>query len=770
MLVKPRAPSRTGSARYLAGFGEEQAAFLASVRRPDERGVAACLLRRALFLQFLSGQPGDSVDSLRNQLLTTGSAGAFESNSVPFLSGVFLEECPVAQVSIPETAWRRLFAFLDRFAWSLDPVTEQAIGPEVLDRVLEGQVDRKGTGAYYTAADVTGYIAPGTILPFLLDALLRDRPGALEPVWRLARLNPERYLFPTRCRGIDHAPSVAHQRHRDEVCRMLQTGPVPVTDLLAGNIDLLRFTLDLVTVTDDLETLQRFWSHLESLSVLDPSCGTGAFLLAALGVLEPLHGACLDRMEDLLGRPTQRQKQSIRNACLRLVKEVCRGFRRDIPARIVRNNLFGLDLDPGAVEVCRMRLFLELARDSADRTSLTGAFSSIRVGNALLGPVCPERHEGAPRAETPPVAQGGRPFDWFTEFPAVMARGGFDVVLGNPPYVERRTLPVGHLLHDYRTGGCGNLFAPMLERGLMLARPNGRVGMIVPVAAICGGDYTPLQQLLCDSGTLVVSSFNDRPSRLFGDLEHARLCIILHEKGAFPRRTISTALNRWCAVERPSLFERLTFTETTGLTRGGAVAKISTAVEASILGKLQREPVTLGERLTPDGSFPIWYTRKLSHFAQILDFIPGIWDESGRQREPSELKVLRFSEGTERDIFLAVLNSGLFYWLLTVYSDCRNLNRREVEGMRFDPDRATGVTRSRLAALARDLMTDLRRNARVRSMTYKKLGTLRIQCIYPRRSKSILDAIDRALANHYGLTAEEQDFLLHFDIRYRMGE
>ncbi len=613
-----------------------------------------------------------------------------------------------------------------------------------LDDILEGRTGRKRLGAFYTGGDVAAYIARGTILPCLLGAVFRERPGAFGPdgpAGRLLRTDPDRYI-PEAVRRETGLPAETGREHaaRRQRCNdlrdRLRGGRMrSVDDLLTNNLDLTRFTADLLTTCTDAGLLRAFWHALTELTVLDPACGAGAFLFAAFDVLEPLYAACLDRMQRFVGEVPADAGQD--------------GPSRDrfIRRSVLLRNLYGVDLMPEAVEVCRLGLLLRLGPAGPGMLPAV----HVRTGDALAG-----------------RAFGPGEFDGPLAFPGPASRGGFDVVVGNPPYVECGAQRRRYEAAGYRTAPCGNLFALMLERGLALARPGGRVGMIVPVAAVCTDDYAPLQRLLRDGGTSVVSSFNDRPGRLFPGLEHARLCIVLHEKGAEPRRTFTTAFNRWRAVERPFLFDRLAFTETTGLDLGGALAKVGTAVEVSLLEKVRRQRSTLRDHVT-GGRFPIHYTRKLSHFVQVLDFVPGIW-EAGRLRAPSELKTLRFGRERDRDVFLAVLNSGLFYWLLTVYSDCRNLNKREVERVPFDAGRADPDTLDRLAGLARALMDDLRRNARVVPLRYRGLGTLRIECTYPRRSKALLDEIDRCLARHYALTAEELDFVIHFDVKYRMGK
>jgi hypothetical protein len=293
--------------------------------------------------------------------------------------------------------------------------------------------------------------------------------------------------------------------------------------------------------------------------------------------------------------------------------------------------------------------------------------------------------------------------------------------------------------------------------------------MIIPVAAVCTDGYKPLQKLLNNSGTSIVSSYNDRPSKLFDGLEHIRLCIILHEKTSSGKRIFSSGYLKWQSTERPHLFERLSFIETTELNRNGCIAKIGSAIEASLLAKISKKKAKLSDFVSKYGKYQIHYTRKLSHFVQILDFIPAIFDKNNRQREPSELKTISFKNSKERDIFLSALNSTLFYWLLTVYSDCRNLNKREVDSMRFNVRETNSSLVKGLIKLSNELMKDIKRKSNYLEMNYKKQGQLRIQCTYPKLSKNIIDRIDKLIGDSFGFSEEDLDFIKNYDIKYRMG-
>ncbi len=121
------------------------------------------------------------------------------------------------------------------------------------------------------------------------------------------------------------------------------------------------------------------------------------------------------------------------------------------------------------------------------------------------------------------------------------------------------------------------------------------------------------------------------------------------------------------------------------------------------------------------------------------------------------------------DIFLSVLNSTLFYWLLTVYSDCRNLNKREVESARLNIGETNSSLAKPLIELSSELMKDIKRNSKYLKMNYKKQGQLRIQCTYPKLSKKIIDMIDKSIGDSFDFLKEELDFITNYDIKYRMG-
>jgi hypothetical protein len=121
--------------------------------------------------------------------------------------------------------------------------------------------------------------------------------------------------------------------------------------------------------------------------------------------------------------------------------------------------------------------------------------------------------------------------------------------------------------------------------------------------------------------------------------------------------------------------------------------------------------VSIQGMLGPDKKSTIYFTRKLSGFVQILDFIPSIIDDNGVSRLPSELKTINFSSHEEAGAVLALLNSNLFYWFLTLYSDVRNLNKREILG--FPVVKLSPNVLNTLNSLGRKLMSSFKNTSKV---------------------------------------------------------
>ena len=193
-----------------------------------------------------------------------------------------------------------------------------------------------------------------------------------------------------------------------------------------------------------LDNLDAYREWLKEITICDPACGSGAFLNAALRFLMDEH-KLLDEMEKKLT-----------------------GF--DIPFPGVENyilekNLYGVDINEESVEIARLALWLRTAKPHRKLNSLN---NNIKCGNSLI---------------SDPEIAGEKAFDWEKEFPQVFAKGGFDVVIGNPPYVNMVNIldenQRKYYQKNYKTvKNKSDLYSIFTEKASQLLRKNGLFGFI----------------------------------------------------------------------------------------------------------------------------------------------------------------------------------------------------------------------------------------------------------------------------------------------------
>ena len=111
------------------------------------------------------------------------------------------------------------------------------------------------------------------------------------------------------------------------------------------------------------------------------------------------------------------------------------------------------------------------------------------------------------------------------------------------------------------------------------------------------------------------------------------------------------------------------------------------------------------------------------------------------------------------------MNSSLFYWFYQVRTNCRDFNPSDFRGF---PLPATLMT-VRFDRLAKEIQARLDESATLAVMTYKKTGRVEVETFRPRSAKDLIDQVDQELAKHYGLTDEELDFIVNYNIKYRVG-
>ena len=517
---------------------------------------------------------------------------------VPYLNGgIFqrhkIEEDHGETIQIADAAFEKLFSFFEKYQWHLDErpfKDDNEIDPDVLGYIFEKYINQKEMGAYYTQEDITEYISKNTVIPSLFETTRKRCRIAFEgeaSIWKLLQANPDRYIYDavktgvelglpediaegvdSVCkRGLWNTPAhdeyanpteiwrevVARQERYESIHTKLSNGKIDdINALITYNLDIRQFAQDVIENCEGPELLRAFWKAITKVTILDPTCGSGAFLFAALNILEPLYEACLNRMEVFLGE-LEHTHANPRTERFRDFRKVLENINQHPNRRyfilksIIINNLYGVDIMEEAIEICKLRLFLKMVAQIDDVRQiepLPDIDFNIQAGNTLVGYATYDEVEKAitgrfdfdntmqrieeqaedvkelfEKFREQQTELGGdvtvadkqklqnklkvledelnqfladeygidlneqvdyqdwlsshKPFHWFIEFYGILKGGGFDVIIGNPPYVKYSKVKKDYTISGYETESCRNLYAFTIERSLELLKSAG---------------------------------------------------------------------------------------------------------------------------------------------------------------------------------------------------------------------------------------------------------------------------------------------------------
>lgn len=781
---------------------------------------------------------------------------------VPYVNGgIFalheLEE-KFDQLDVPDAAFTRIFAFFDSYQWHLDDSptgADNEISPDVLGYIFEQFITyeesgKKEKGAYYTKEDVTEYMTVSTVTARFLDRL-EIATGAT--CFQLLQEQPARYIPESLGYGSDEPlPEIADWRMKansdfglpgenwyevrarleryERVLTKLKSGSVKsVADLITLDLNIEELALDTIALLTDEDHISTAWIELKAITVLDPTCGSGAFLFAALERLGSLYSAVLDAAEAALVFGNH-------DFLDELVKEAGRHPSRTyfVLKHAAQQNIFGVDLMPGATEIARLRLYLKLISQLEEREQvepLPDLEFNIKTGNLLIGATTADSlvamgdtldsiseaeqltEEAAAMAElweAYVAAQESRddkiiqiakkalrrteanlrerldrfvflrlgasdfhkwreqcqPFHWFAEFSDVFNRGGFDVVIGNPPYIAKSK--VNYPTKGHRTSSCPDIYAMCMERAVGVLSKQGRFAMIVMSSLSFSSEFASIRSLLRERlPQRWLSSYSRIPAGLFTGAR-VRNSIVVGQ-AASETRLLATGLHRWEEAYRPHLLQTLNYTpiDVDIDTADGKpwpfvpherVAESLWAAKGRMNTGLARTPRGLNPYATDDdggasasGPFMLGYRTSGYNWLPIFVDVPPAEDVQGNEIQ-QEIKAIWFRSLEDRDLALGLTSTRwAFVWWTMVGDDFHVTSG----GIQSTPmPKLEEPTRAAVLAAVTELRT-----ATVQNPTWKLNAGKRIGNWYMPSVRLVTEKLDTLWGEHFMPDASPEDRL-----------
>jgi hypothetical protein len=345
-----------------------------------------------------------------------------------------------------------------------------------------------------------------------------------------------------------------------------------------------------------------------------------------------------------------------------------------------------------------------------------------------------------------------------------MAAGGFDVVIGNPPYVEYPKVRSQYVINGYVTEDSNNLYCFCLERLKYICRFKGFSGVIVPIAV---GSVTETEstRVACASmySKLWISHYAIRPAKLFEGVEQ-RLSILIAQHALESSKWFCTKYHQWFIDERPALFLKLCYQE---MPRNEEVPsspwpKLGSQLEVNILDKIsiyKDQPAR--SRLTSSSQWRLIFHRTPGYWIRMLNFLPYFKSPAG-DRSVHHIRELYAISEESLSFIGAIGSSSLYFWWFFSLGNCRNLTRDDV--LRFPVPEITYEDNSTINELFQRLMNDYHANSAI-----KKRAASEYQEFDWVKSKPTVDSIDKFLGKLFHLNDEEIDFVVNYDIKVRAG-
>ena len=711
---------------------------------------------------------------------------------LPYLNGGLFERDEVDKMDIrlPASIFNDLFTYLASYNFTVDENdpddAEIGVDPEMLGKIFESLLeDNKAKGAFYTPKEIVRYMCKESLIAYLSEQL-----------------------------------SVNSEQNKNT--KIPTDSDTQITDH-SSLITKIRTFVETHEMQSELEPYRDMLNKaLREVKICDPAIGSGAFPMGLLNELWRCREALTDH-----------------DSC-----SLINVHRSQLKKEIIENNIYGVDIERGAIDIARLRFWLSIVVDSEEPQALPNFDYKFMQGNSLIESFegvdlsrmmsSDGQHsslgKGRQRAGANQLGiefvstdtkrnlqlmlreyfsltdhvkkaearreindsvksyirhQDLRPeavarlasldpsanqefFLWHTWFKDIFDRGGFDIVVGNPPYGAKYSDECKKYYKEHyitaktitgKQKGSLDTFTLFIEHGYNILKEEGNLAFIVPIAITSSDSLSGVHRILlekCDN--VYVSSYAARPKPVF-DRAFINTSILLFTKTVKGcRHVFSTKMYRRNAdkFNLQYLVDHLQFTDVKTYMLYGRIPKIGSDVEKSILNKINCHK-RLSALYDPKGT-PIYYRTTGGRYFKVVTNYP-----TGSTKE----KPLFFDKRFANSIG-CVLSSSLSFWFYQIYSN--NLDWKTYEIENFTLPFLSDKNIVDLEKLYKKYLDDIEMNANIRVSTGESkylVDTFKEYKIV--RSKSIIDEIDDYIGPLYGLTQNEIDFIKNYEIEFRMA-
>lgn len=759
----------------------------------------------ALFFAFLNTEPAnrESVFEKHNQEVEADirwdKSLLKEWKEIPYLNGGLFEpdQIDFPKCTFPKEYFQELLDFFAQYNFTIDENdpndAEVGVDPEMLGKIFENLwEDNKDKGAFYTPKEIVQYMCKESLIAYLSE-------------------------------------DVQDTAQQEEIRQFITTHQLPAWDQ---------------------ESCSSMEKKLQDVKICDPAIGSGAF---PMGLLNEL-------------------------VALRETIDFARGGnitnRAELKRQIIQENIYGVDIENGAIDIARLRFWLSIVVDSEKPEPLPNFDYKFVQGNSLISTyegqyidlnkaqphsakelmtkkkelahlqknfynlTGEEKHAKEIEAklklidilelqlgmelqkakdnnsqqlslfEDMPAPEANKKtavtdkevqklidslelmrkaytddskslavksslrlnfFDWDITFSEVFEKnGGFDIVIGNPPYgaklneADKKTIKKLYATANTIKGvqkGSLDTYTLFIEEGYNLLRINAVLSFIVPISVTSSDALTGVHKLLMDNCREIrISSYAVRPEPVFPNAVVNTSVIMFSKTKTACEHIYSTKMHRKKGnnFSLRKLVENLQFVDVKGKTLLGRIPKIGTEIENIILSKVLNQNA-IGDYIHEKGN-PIYYRTTGGRYFKVVTNYP-----TGSTKE----KPILFKKEIA-DAIGCILSSNLSFWFYQIYSN--NLDWKSYEIEKFTIPELSKGNIDFLKNLYVRYLEDIESKANIRTTSEESsynVDTFKEYKIV--RSKSIIDEIDDYICPLYGLTEEETEFIKNYELEFRMS-